>query len=306
MERYKDLIEAAKKAQHEGDTRLVADKFLEVTLAAPSKWDEQRSQYFLAYVTMLSDPQSRLVTTPEERKSLKRISKDESEPILFRSEALYARGVHSMIGDDFEDAAMYFRRALKLIPTASASERGRRVRLELNENEHDRLVPFPVGDLLDVLVTRINNNMEILEDPEEVDKAILDGVPKRNGEPDPEIVRRLTVGGGKCDCCGKKWTAEKDIFQRCTRCKRAYYCPPPCQVRQWNAGHKKDCREPGQIKPGDYMTLKGLKSKPELNSKLVRVVGPADTLGRWGVSVPGLPNTISVAPEKLVHIRPAT
>ena len=69
-------------------------------------------------------------------------------------------------------------------------------------------------------------------------------------------------------------------FRRCTRCKKAYYCSKTCQEQQWNGGHKKACRKPDQIKLGDYMMMKGLKSKPELNCKLVHVVRPASQHSR--------------------------
>lgn len=39
-----------------------------------------------------------------------------------------------------------------------------------------------------------------------------------------------------CQVCGK--TAKF----RCTRCKRAWYCGRECQVRDWKAGHKAQCK----------------------------------------------------------------
>jgi hypothetical protein len=51
------------------------------------------------------------------------------------------------------------------------------------------------------------------------------------------------------------------------------------------------------------MTLKGLQSRPELNFKVVQV--KRQVRDRWAVSIRGESNTISVAPQKLVHIRPA-
>jgi hypothetical protein len=72
----------------------------------------------------------------------------------------------------------------------------------------------------------------------------------------------------------------------------------------WKGGHKEACRAPGQIEPGDYMLIKGLVNRKELNMKLVRAVKLVQRSGRWEVAVFGQSKTLSIAPDKLDHIRP--
>jgi len=300
--RFNIAFQAAKTAEEEGELRVAADKYLEATLSAPSKWAEDRYRCFLEYARIIQDPSRIIQATEEEKRTLKRISKDKEEPILFRVRALFARAILVMFDDEFDDAALYFRRAIALSPKVSSSERSRQVKVPAGGADF----MISVGDELDAIAKHANENLEAFEDedPESVPEDILKTVPKVNGVPDPDIVRRLAVGGGKCDCCGKSRTEVDEMLSRCVRCKRAYYCSEACQHKQWGAGHKKACREPGKFKPGDYMTLKGIVAKPELNSKVVRVVRPVSG-GRWAVSMEGRDGTMSIAAEKLVHIRPA-
>ncbi len=72
------------------------------------------------------------------------------------------------------------------------------------------------------------------------------------------------------------------------------------------------CREPSDIRPFDLMLLQGLEGEPELNGRAV-IVACRDPgrEGTWFVSVSVGTGTgeatreISVAAEKLFHIRPA-
>lgn len=60
---------------------------------------------------------------------------------------------------------------------------------------------------------------------------------------------------------------------------------------------------PGEIKPGDHMWIVGLASRPEYNNRVGLVVG-AVANGRFEVKLGGVGNSIAIASEKLIHIRP--
>ena len=51
-----------------------------------------------------------------------------------------------------------------------------------------------------------------------------------------------------CYACGKqlaRTTASHPTWQRCSRCKQAFYCDADCQREHWKCGgHKKVCKEP--------------------------------------------------------------
>ena len=50
-------------------------------------------------------------------------------------------------------------------------------------------------------------------------------------------------------------------------------CSKDCQIKSWKEyGHKEHCRKEGEIKSGDFVSLHGLKKKPELNRKIGHVV----------------------------------
>lgn len=118
--------------------------------------------------------------------------------------------------------------------------------------------------------------------------------------------RLLTVGGERCDCCNKsREEVGLNHLLYCGRCKKAYYCSEECQKTQWKSGHKKYCREPGQIKQGDYVRLNGIQSRPEINGQVVEIIGEdSRTEGRWQVRIPGGERSISIAATKMEQLRP--
>ena len=50
---------------------------------------------------------------------------------------------------------------------------------------------------------------------------------------DPDL-----LANRECNCCHKTTSN----YQRCSACKRAYYCSKECQVKAWKAGHKAECK----------------------------------------------------------------
>ena len=90
----------------------------------------------------------------------------------------------------------------------------------------------------------------------------------------------------------------------CSRCRKAYYCGAECQRKQWKGGHRRHCRKPGQIEPGDYVRLNGLQARPEMNGMVVQVIREAAQPGRWETRIPGGDRSVSIAQEKMEQLRP--
>lgn len=272
-------------------------------LRAPSEWAENRWSAFLTYGRLLrkSVEQGDTTHSADRNKMREGIIKNHAEPILFRAQAYFLLALIDMNQDDFERAAGRFREGLNLIPKATSEERNRQIKFDMGGFE----TVITVNDQLEDLVTNLNANLNFLENPDYVE---IDGVPKVNGIPDPAIVRRLTIGGAECDCCGKSRTdVAGGNLKMCGRCKMGYYCSSECQTQQWNAGHKSCCRAPGQIKDGDCMITKRSSNRPDLSGKLVRVLGPSrdEKSRRWRFAV--LANSDekgTVGPSALMRIRP--
>jgi hypothetical protein len=147
---------------------------------------------------------------------------------------------------------------------------------------------------------------EIIDENGSESRRILDNMELGSVFGDDESICKRLVGGGKCDCCGKKRNEVEGGLFRCTRCRLAYYCSHACQHKQWRAGHRTCCRTPDDIKAGDKMIMRGLKNRPELNSQFADVVRSLPR-GRWAVTISqgdGVVYKISVTPDKLRHLRP--
>jgi len=305
--RYNELVLAALETMSSrggrGDSikRRAADKCIAATQAAPSKWADDRWYCFSSYCASLYNVGGKgIEATPADKKALKRIAKDAAEPALFRQQALFSLAMIALNENNYEKAANYFRLAGDAITEVIPSDRSRQVAVPSSEA---KVVTVGVGSILETSLDAITYNLDKLESPERARNR--HGIFECDELVKEEIAQRLVVGGAKCDCCGKDRREVEGGLFRCTKCKLSYYCSPACQQKQWKEGHKKCCLSPGEIKIGDYMTLRGLKSRTELNAVLVRVVAPSARAGRWQVSVLCLSETISVASERLFHIRPA-
>lgn len=159
MRRYKELIQTAEDAHDRGDRRLAADKYLEAFHIAPSKWTEDRYICFVMYTVLVQDLSELGVdATPPDKKAIKRIAKDETEPTLFRTQALKSLGTIAFYIDDYEKAANYFRREIDVISAASHSERNRRVKMS-------DVRTMSVGDVLDEKLMSVNSYLNKLENP---------------------------------------------------------------------------------------------------------------------------------------------
>lgn len=280
--------------------RRAADKYLEAIQAAPSKWAAGRWKYFHFYCAIVSssDDECDVKATQTDKQAIKCIAKDETEPNLFRARALDTLGRLKITAGNKEKGAHLYRMAMDVIYAATSTERKQQV---IESDRQERLV----GEILDTMLAHLKKVLYVLENPQtRFPNDGVTGIPIDNGILDPIIMQRLAVGGSKCDCCGKNRTDVDGGLFRCSCCRKAYYCSPECQHRNWRAGHRHACRAPGQIEVGDYMILKGLVKRPELNSLVGHIVRPVRG-GRFEVSIEGRSGTLSIASEKLEHLRPA-
>lgn len=99
--------------------------------------------------------------------------------------------------------------------------------------------------------------------------------------------------GGECGACGKTRLAgpgpetEGVKLSKCSKCMLAHYCSRECQ-RTAHPKHKKVCRKPGDLRPGDIVRVEGVKSKPELNGNALQVFSAAaGDEERWTVAIMG-------------------
>lgn len=304
------LLQDAIVAANAGAWRECADKYLEATMAAPRTW-EQRWYAFSGFTSLVAG-ERRFPPTEHDMKALRAIACDKAEPPHFRCEAEFSIGLARWEAHDREGAARHYRSALEAGGAASAQERALRTL-------HADGKLTSVGEILDATTTNARKNLAILEDPRP--RQVSPPTRRADGTETPSMVRttgvnaaterealemmqRLKVGGTACDACGEP--AEKDArLLMCKRCMMAYYCSAECQKAQWKKGHKQACRAPGQLEPDDDVRLVGLASRPELNNRIVQVVGPvAGREGRWEVRLSGQQQSLCVAAEKLERLRP--
>ncbi len=85
----------------------------------------------------------------------------------------------------------------------------------------------------------------------------------------------------------------------CSKCHRKAYCSAACQRMDWKeGGHKSLCRPQKDFRKDDVVVVQGIESKPELNGKLMVVVEPAESEGRWQV-LDATRNIMSLHADKL-------
>ncbi len=319
FKRYKNLGEAAVLNFHQGNYRESADKYLEAaTSASPGTWAENRWHIFHGYTSILREKY--FAPTERDLEALDCIIHDKSEGRLFRAEAAFTRGLLLWDVGERNQAAEMYREAIRIGQKASDKERQRRV---ISSTDSGGISLQTVGDVINGVVKGARKNLTVLENP--LDSRPIIGPQKRSdGTLIPADIRHsyyaleasfcqlskegfdrlLTVGGAECDHCGKK---REDLglshLKACSRCLRAFYCSQDCQKRQWKAGHKDACRKPGEIQNGDFVKLKNLASKPELNGRVVKAIQPLESQpGRWQVQIENR-TFISVAAEKLEQLR---
>lgn len=292
------------------------DKLLAAVQASSRHWPE-RFKCFMMHCTILRELHFR--ATDADMKTLrKQFLQNDREPPHFRVQASFTLGVLESNRMNRDEAANMYRQGVNAAENATAKERAGRV-------QGDDKVCF-VGECIDCPLRMIRSNLSIISGNGQThtcksprDFGGKDAMPSI-GDVSLNVVengllsalelallqdRALFVGGNECDSCTKP-LLELNNKKCCSRCKLVYYCSPLCQKIAWKAGHKKACRKPDEIVPGDYMLLANLVKKPELNGRVVCVKRAATTAGRWLVTT--VDNTVdaplSIATKNLRRIRP--
>lgn len=126
MQEYEILCNSAQAAV-KNDSRSAADNFREATLIVPSKRTLLRWDCFHTFACNRICPEINGIYKPTQadKKTLKRIAKDDAEPILFRAHARETLAYLKLAASDLKAAAFFFRNALDLIPTATLLEQSR-------------------------------------------------------------------------------------------------------------------------------------------------------------------------------------
>jgi len=292
--------------------------------------------------------------TKQDIKTLKqKFLRNHAEPGHIRTQAAFTLGVLETNRGDLEEAADIYREGIAEGRACSAADRLNMIHYSEDGSSDS------VGFLVDENMQSLQSNLSVLEGrgvtyipPSDV-QTRADGTPvpammgasisfsstTRNNSDAlsadqlAELVERATtVGGNHCDNCHKTLAemAGKTKFECCSRCKLQYYCGRECQVEHWKVGgHKQACRafNNTDIRPGDYMRLHDLASKPELNGRIVKAVqeaAPSSNSGaveggdsssnaasvttskqRWVVQDAAGGKRFSISVENLAHIRPA-
>ena len=321
---YYRHLAAARQASQIRKHREAADKYLAALLAAPNVWMEERNGKVERLQTLTAYTSFLLVRYFTPAKSdfaaLINFVYNEKEPISFRVHVYYVLGVLEHFKGEREESANYFRDGLQLSERLTPAEGSRKTTLEVwgpleegrESNKLGTLEAFVQNSIF-----YIRSNLEMMENgTSNLTSGTVtrpDGstfeLPTRytfTNNVSEEIQRRLTVGGAECDTCHKSLKElQRTSLDFCGRCQMAYYCSVKCQKTAWNNGHKLACRKKGEIKPDDIMRLQELKSKPNLNGMLCKVLA-LQTNGRWNVQLmDGRETRVAVKPENLDRLRPA-
>ncbi len=108
-----------------------------------------------------------------------------------------------------------------------------------------------------------------------------------------------------CSCCGAQPTVGGKKLQVCSTCRRKAYCSAACQRQDWKeGGHKRSCRPRDDFRKDDVVVAHDIKGQqPELNGRLMLVVGPDEKEGRWLV-MDARRKSISLRADKLRLVVP--
>ena len=321
LQAMKYLQESAIAGQA-GNWRLCADKYIASIQVAPYDW-QYRYNNFSGYCSIVNTERRFTFNELEnDFKNLKKVRDDENERKLLRATASFHYGVLRLEMNKRESAARSYRIGLEIIDSLTESEKN-------SIHFFSDPLTMTMRNMSTKSIIEQRNiksdlimNLNILENPlthsykpdlnprfREDGTQIPRGPLKVNYLPTvstdvnevTSIAERMKVGGDKCDCCRKQ---NVKLFA-CARCKMAYYCSQECQKNRWKDGHNKACRKPGQIMVGDYVKLRGLSSRPELNGNIVFVEGKVeDKENRWKVSDKGKGLLLSISVDNLARIRP--
>ncbi len=309
---------AAVTSWHQGKHREAATNYWLLFREFSNPTDEKRYYIFHGYTSTLREGDLEL--SDDDVKNLEAVFRDKHEPRLFRLEAGYALGVISYKRSERLKCQDYYHRAITIgekKPKNSKQEKLEQRKMKMKNTSTGDEEQKTMKELMDGIVKDCHKNLNGLNrstmnfasasehDKKPMKKTHLMHV-GLGGTSFAEINNLIDVGGLHCDCCKAK--AKKLLV--CERCKKTYYCSPECQKKQWkNNGHKIHCRKDGEFKAGDLVQIARLKSKPELNEWIVRIVGPdKNKEGRYevtaGGAVGGMNGSFSIAAGNLNQLRP--
>ncbi|KAL3905635.1 MAG: hypothetical protein SGILL_009597 [Bacillariaceae sp.] len=272
-------------------------------------------------------------STDDDLKNVRKIADDSKELILYRCEAAFTYALLSWIRKDREEAAEYYREVSRVADKMKKNEKRHKVLATQLSADGNRVIGMrqaTMEELLGGVRNLAAHNLRTLTSQNFVAGGVRPPTSstqlRSDGTPMPKSDRHtsipigpgatdltkemlnhlLSVGGEKCDCCGKTTEEKKlDWLKRCNGCFKAWYCGKDCQSQQWKAGHKQYCRKPGEFKVGDYVRLQGIQAKPELNGMVVKILGQVPNKeGRWETRVPGGDTSVSIATAKMEQLRP--
>jgi hypothetical protein len=302
-----------------GEQRESADDYWESFISRPEDWHCNVYHILHGYTSILRE--SYFSPSSKDFKNLKSVAYDEKAPKLCRQEAVWTLGLLAWDDRKREKAGDYYREALAFIDQASDFERNKKMMHTVVRNGMPFPELLPVSQILQESRKNIADNLNKMENPfgssslhpssfVRSDGTTMPNVPIKTMVPINEVASlapRLAVGGSACDSCGKTWQdVGKPKLDCCIRCKNAYYCSRTCQKMAWKSGHREACRKAGQIEIGDIMKLRKIKTKPQLNGSLVRMLNMDSAQERrWQVESLVASTIMSIATEKLEHIRPA-
>lgn len=328
---------AAAISWHQGKHREAATNYWLSFREFSNTTHESRYHIFRGYTSTLREGD--LEPTDDDVKNLENIFRDKHELRLFRLEAGFTLGVISYKRSERLKCQDYYHRAITIgekQPKNSKQEKLEQRKMTIKTTTAGGEEQKTMKELMDDVLKDCHKNLNGLNrstmrfaSASEHDNMINEaaaGVANMSTSRDPPMKRThvmpigpggtsltetefnnlIDVGGLHCDCCKAK--AKKLLV--CERCKKTYYCSLECQKKQWkNNGHKIHCRKDGEFKADDLVQIARLKSKPELNDKIVRIVGPAKNKeGRYEViaegAVRGMNKSFSIAAGNLNQLRP--
>lgn len=147
-------------AFQKGDYRESANKYLESFEASPSKWAENRWHIFHGYTSILQEEY--FDSSESDFQALESVVRNKSEAKLFRVEAAFTAGILHWLAKDREEAAAFYRDAIKLADKTSEKERKRKViatKVTPIGNGITGLEFKPVGEIIDDVKARVNDNL---------------------------------------------------------------------------------------------------------------------------------------------------
>jgi hypothetical protein len=295
QETYRRLKIEARLAEAQEDKRLAADKYLQAFRAEPTGMDPERHFLWMKYIVILVDLCVDTIGTAIQMSDFERleeIGKDPREIHYYRARAAYFLAFLHLKAVDGKGRW----RAYTMYITA------KELCNMMNSYEETFFVLNPDGsnkksmaDATEELKTSIGMDIAELQEVPSTSE-LIDFV---RDFPDFDL-RRVAVGFDKCDCCGISKDDAGNIFE-CCNCGRSFSCSGPCADKLWEQGHAKDCRAPNQFQVGDFVMTRGIRGKPELNHRLVKLAKQQGD--RWQVMF-SKTQSFAVSPDKFVHIRP--